>query len=139
MLGLGPRTTFNAGPGVRTGYLRGAGFLVVITLLYPIAWGVSEGGNVISPNKEMVFYGILDLVLGPIFLYYLLFSLRSVDYQSFGIHSGKYSDGPGAPTGTVNAPAGAYMTSAEAGLGTSVPQGPAVTRTGATGTGAPTV
>jgi hypothetical protein len=34
-----------------------AGYLSFIWMLYPICWGVSDGGNVISPLKEMIFYG----------------------------------------------------------------------------------
>lgn len=68
-------------------------------MLYPVAWGVSEGGNVISPTKEMIFYGVLDLVLGPLFLYYFVWGLRNVDYGLFGFHSGKYTDGAYGTTG----------------------------------------
>ncbi|THH30420.1 hypothetical protein EUX98_g3768 [Antrodiella citrinella] len=93
LLGHGPRTTFNAGTSVRTGYVRGAGFVAFITMLYPIAWGCGEGGNVISPTGEMIWYGILDLILGPMFLFFFVFGLRNVDYGAFGFHSGKYSDG----------------------------------------------
>lgn len=39
----------------------------VIWTLYPIAWGVCEGGNVISPDSEAVFYGVLDFIAKPIF------------------------------------------------------------------------
>ena len=39
---------------------------LVIWLLYPIAWGVSEGGNVIAPDSEAVFYGILDFLAKPV-------------------------------------------------------------------------
>ena len=100
LLGHGPRTTFNAGGSVRTGYIRGSGFVAFITMFYPIAWGCSEGGNVISPTGEMIWYGILDLILGPLFLYYYCFALRNTDYGAFGFHSGKYSDGPyGNPGG----------------------------------------
>lgn len=63
-------------------------------MLYPVAWGLSEGGNVISPTREMIWYGILDLVLGPIFLYYFVWGLRNSDYGLFGLRSGKYTDGP---------------------------------------------
>ena len=63
-------------------------------MLYPIAWGCSEGGNVISPTGEMIWYGILDLILGPIFLHYFVWGLRNVDYGLFGLHSGKFTDGP---------------------------------------------
>ncbi|KAI0763681.1 hypothetical protein BC629DRAFT_1682186 [Irpex lacteus] len=90
----GPRTAFNAGAGIRSGYIRGAAFVAFITMLYPICWGVSEGGNVISPTKEMIFYGILDLLLGPVFLYYFVWGLRKVDYGLFGFNSGRHTDGP---------------------------------------------
>lgn len=99
LLGHGPRSTFNAGAGVRTGYIRGAGFVAFITMLYPIAWGCSEGGNVISPTGEMIWYGVLDLLLGPVFLHYFVWGLRNVDYGLFGLHSGKYTDGPYGTTG----------------------------------------
>ena len=39
------------------------GFYTVCFLLYPVSWGLSEGGNVISVDSESVFYGILDLIL----------------------------------------------------------------------------
>jgi bacteriorhodopsin len=37
-------------------------FLTITSLLYPVSWALSEGGNVIQPDSEAVFYGILDLV-----------------------------------------------------------------------------
>ncbi|CAI5758927.1 unnamed protein product [Candida verbasci] len=37
-------------------------FTVIPWILYPVAWGLSEGGNVIQPDSEAVFYGILDLI-----------------------------------------------------------------------------
>ncbi|KIP09106.1 hypothetical protein PHLGIDRAFT_103345 [Phlebiopsis gigantea 11061_1 CR5-6] len=99
LLGHGPRTSFAAGGGVRAGYVRGAGFVAFVTMLYPIAWGCAEGGNVISPTGEMIWYGILDLFLGPVFLYYFVWGLRTVDYGLFGLHSGKYTDGPYGTSG----------------------------------------
>ncbi len=94
LLGHGPRSTFNAGGGVRSGYIRGAGFVALLTMIYPIAWGCCEGGNVVSPTGEMIWYGILDLLLGPVFLFYFVWGLRGVDYGLFGLNSGKYTDGP---------------------------------------------
>lgn len=38
-------------------------FFDIVWILYPIAWGLSEGGNVIQPDSEHVFYGILDLII----------------------------------------------------------------------------
>ena len=104
--------------------MRGAGFVTFISMLYPIAWGVSEGGNVISPTQEMIFYGILDILLGPVFLYYFVWGLRNVEYGLFGLHSGKYSDGAyGTGTGAFG--------HAGAGYRGGVGEKPGVTGTGA--------
>ena len=96
---------------MRKGYIAGSGWVVLITLLYPICWACSEGGNVVSVTSEMVWYGVLDLLLGPFFLYYYIFSLRSVDYAAFGLQSWKYSDtaygGPGYGGGAAAPAAGA--------------------------------
>lgn len=37
-------------------------FQLIIWILYPINWGVSEGGNKIQPDSEAVFTGILDVI-----------------------------------------------------------------------------
>lgn len=79
---------------MRTSYLGGSRFVSFVLLLYPVAWGCAEGGNVISPTKEVVWYGILDLLLGLVFVFYFVWSLRNVDYARFGLHSGKFTDGP---------------------------------------------
>ncbi|KAI0748053.1 hypothetical protein C8Q80DRAFT_1059003, partial [Daedaleopsis nitida] len=92
LLGHGPRSTFAAGGLVRSGFLRSAGYLSFLLLLYPICWGLSEGSNVISPTAEMIWYGILDLLAGPVFLLGFLWSLRSIDYGAFGLRSTKFSD-----------------------------------------------
>ncbi|KAF1963696.1 family A G protein-coupled receptor-like protein [Byssothecium circinans] len=36
-------------------------YVCVLWILYPIAWGVSEGGSYIAPDSEAVFYGVIDL------------------------------------------------------------------------------
>lgn len=43
-----------------------APFIFILWILYPIAWGVSEAGNVIQPDSEQIFYGILDIISKPI-------------------------------------------------------------------------
>ncbi|RDX56712.1 heat shock protein 30 [Lentinus brumalis] len=92
LLWHGPHTTFAAGGALRRGYLFAAGYLSLLLLIYPIAWACAEGGNVISVTSEMIWYGILDIFAGPIFLFFFLWELRGVDYASFGLHSGKYTD-----------------------------------------------
>lgn len=57
----------------------------VLWILYPIAWGVCEGGNVISPDSEAIFYGILDLLAKPVFGALLLFGHRNIDPARLGL------------------------------------------------------
>ncbi|ODV62406.1 opsin family protein [Ascoidea rubescens DSM 1968] len=40
----------------------GAGLVFLLWILYPIAWALSEGGNVIEPDSEQAFYGVLDVL-----------------------------------------------------------------------------
>ena len=54
--------------------------------LYPIAWGVSEGGNVIAPDSEAVFYGILDIMAKPVFGALLLWGHRNIHPARLGLH-----------------------------------------------------
>jgi bacteriorhodopsin len=53
--------------------------------------GLADGGNVIHPDSEMVFYGILDLLAKPVYSIYHLYTLSKVDYESFHLQSGKQS------------------------------------------------
>ncbi|KAK7202384.1 hypothetical protein BZA70DRAFT_286230 [Myxozyma melibiosi] len=57
----------------------------LIYSLYPIAWGLSEGGNVISPTSEGVFYGVLDIMALPVLNSILLFYSRKLDIDELGI------------------------------------------------------
>ncbi|CAD6885182.1 unnamed protein product [Tilletia controversa] len=61
-------------------YFRGAIALCFLWFLYPIAWGLADGGNVISTDGEMVFYGVLDLLAKPVFAIYHLWALRSSNF-----------------------------------------------------------
>lgn len=68
----------------------------VITLsiwtLYPIAWGVCEGGNVISPDSEAVFYGILDAIAKPVFSIALIAGHWNIAPARLGLHLRDYDD-----------------------------------------------
>lgn len=54
-------------------------------ILYPIAWGLCEGGNIISPDSEAIFYGILDFIAKPCFGALLIFGHRNIDPASIGM------------------------------------------------------
>jgi bacteriorhodopsin len=49
------------GNDVHRAYTGSTIFLMTVWLLYPIAWGLSDGGNRISPLGEMIFYGSQSL------------------------------------------------------------------------------
>lgn len=74
-----------------TAYVRSAGVLAILWLLYPIAWGCADGGNLITTDSEMVFYGVLDVLAKPVFLFFHLFALKKVPYDQFNLQSGHYS------------------------------------------------
>jgi bacteriorhodopsin len=90
--GLGSRLLAN-----KSVYSLAAGYTAFIWLLYPICWGLSEGSNTITVTSEMIFYGILDLFAGPVFLIGFLLGIEDVEYDTLGLQSGKASDYVGAP------------------------------------------
>jgi len=72
-------------PEVGKVYLLCGVLTVGVWFLYPIAWGVSEGGNVIHPDGEAIFYGILDVIAKPVFGTLLILGHRNVTSQMVGI------------------------------------------------------
>lgn len=78
-------------------YSLAAGYTAFIWLIYPICWGLSEGSNAITVTSEMIFYGILDLFAGPIFLFGFLAAMQGLEYDALGLQSGKASDYVGVP------------------------------------------
>jgi len=54
------------GPDVHRCFMSCGVLTLFIWLLYPIAWGVCEGGNVITPDSEAAFYGVLDVIAKPV-------------------------------------------------------------------------
>lgn len=83
------------GSDVGRAYTVGAGILLLTWILYPIAWGLSEGGNVIAVDSEAIFYGVLDLVSKVLFLGWLLFSHRKFEPGRLGLHVRDFNDPPG--------------------------------------------
>ncbi|KAI8629618.1 FDD123 protein [Xylariaceae sp. FL1651] len=91
-------------------------WLLFLWFLYPIAWGLSEGGNVIHPDSEAIFYGILDVLAKPVFGLLLLWGHRKTHpgalglrihqpdhnrekYVNAGQNDGVHPEGPGSNVG----------------------------------------
>ncbi|KAK5107740.1 hypothetical protein LTR62_000716 [Meristemomyces frigidus] len=60
--------------------------------LYPIAWGLCEGGNVISSDSEAIFYGILDLFAKPVFGALLIWGHKGIDPARLGLNIHDYDE-----------------------------------------------
>jgi bacteriorhodopsin len=73
---------------------------LVLWCVYPIAWGVCEGANIISPDSEAIFYGILDLLAKPVFGALLLWGHRNIDPARLGLRLRDVTDHPGEHSGT---------------------------------------
>lgn len=81
-------------------YTALAGWVNLLWLLYPIAWGLSDGGNVIGITPSFIFFGILDVLLIPVTAFAFLFLSRSWDYGKLNIAFTQY--------GRVNTRAGNF-------------------------------
>jgi bacteriorhodopsin len=80
-----------------------AGWVWFLWMLYPVCWGLSEGGNVISPDSEFIFYGILDCNLITLTGALFLASHWRIDPARLGLRMRTYDDPiTGYMAGAVN-------------------------------------
>jgi bacteriorhodopsin len=82
----------------RVGYTRDhsglAGWTNFLWFLYPIAFGVSDGGNVIGVTESFIFFGILDLLFNPVLAIAFIFLSRRWDYNRLNIAFTQYGRVP---------------------------------------------
>lgn len=84
--------------GINRDYMMLSGWTNLLWLLYPIAWGVSDGGNVIGVTKSMIFFGILDVLFITTLSYAFVFLSRRWDYSRLNIAFTQYGRVPIAGT-----------------------------------------
>lgn len=77
------------GSDVHRLYIGIAIWTAVLWTLYPVAWGLSEGGNVTSSDGEAVFYGVLDLLAKPVFGLWILLGHRGIGLERLGLYEGR--------------------------------------------------
>jgi bacteriorhodopsin len=80
--------------GVNRDYLLLTGWANLLWLLYPIAWGLSDGGNRIGVVASWIFFGILDVLLIPGLTYAFIFLSRRWDYGRLNIAFTQYGRVP---------------------------------------------
>lgn len=83
-------------------YLSSGALIVFLWLLYPIAWGCSEGGNVIAPDSEAIFYGVIDLLAKPVFCALIVFGHQDLDIANLGIQVGRTTETPAPAAAHTN-------------------------------------
>jgi len=71
-------------------YILLAGWVNLLWLLYPIAWGLSDGGNKIGVTPGSVFFGVLDVLLIPVLTYATVVLSRKWDYNRLNIAFTQY-------------------------------------------------
>ncbi|ORY32241.1 hypothetical protein BCR39DRAFT_43126 [Naematelia encephala] len=79
------------GSDYKRSFTTSTAILSFLWLLYPVAWGLADGASVISPDSEMIFYGILDVLAKPVFCFIHLYSLSKLDLTALQLSSGKFS------------------------------------------------
>ncbi|GAA5892110.1 hypothetical protein JCM8208_001436 [Rhodotorula glutinis] len=87
------KSASHLGTDYHRAYTSSAIVLCTLWTVYPVVWGVADGGNVITPTSEMVAYGVLDLLAKPVFSFWHVFQLSRLDYARLGMSSSKVSDG----------------------------------------------
>lgn len=90
------------GSDVSRTYLICGVWTIFLWFLYPIAWGLSEGGNVISSDSEAIFYGVLDIMAKPVFGALLLWGHRNIEPARLGLHIRDYDEDPAVLGGTTS-------------------------------------
>lgn len=66
------------------------GYVAFLWFMYVLAWGLSDGGNVLGVTGAFIWYGILDLLLIPVLAFAFLFLSRRWDYGAMNLHFTQY-------------------------------------------------
>lgn len=82
--------TFSAGSsakrvGVSRDHTLLSGWVNLLWLLYPIAFGLTDGGNRIGVTPGFIFFGILDVLLIPVLSFAFIFLARRWDYGQLNL------------------------------------------------------
>lgn len=71
--------------GIGRDYLILSGLVNAVWFLYPIAFGLSDGGNVIGVTGGFVFFGVLDILVLPVVSMVFLLFTGKWDYEKLNL------------------------------------------------------
>jgi len=80
--------------GIFNHYIAITGWLVLLWLLYPVAFGVDDGGNTIKVTSGFIFFGILDILTVPLLAYVFLLLSPRWDYGAMNLYFTQYGRVP---------------------------------------------
>lgn len=78
------------GLGIGRDYTILSGWVNLIWLLYPIAFGLSEGGHIIGVTSGIIFFGVLDVLLLPVASIGFLVLSRNWDFAKLQLDFSEY-------------------------------------------------
>jgi len=79
---------------VKTHHIALASWTNLLWLLYPIAFGLSDGGNRIKETAGFIFFGILDILLIPVLAFCFIGLGNSWDYNRLNLAFTQYGRVP---------------------------------------------
>lgn len=79
---------------IKSHYLPITSWLIFMWLLYPIAYGVADGGNKIGVTEGFIFFGVLDCLTVPLLSSGILMMAMKWDYRAMNIYFTQYGRVP---------------------------------------------
>lgn len=67
-----------------------SGWVSLLWLLYPVAFGLADGGNRIGVTAGFIFWGILDVLMVPLLAFATVVLSRHWDYGKLNLHFTQY-------------------------------------------------
>ncbi len=90
LLSIGHTTSARLGDPIKKHYLALSSYLTFFFILYPIAFGLDDGGNKITVTHGFIFWGILDLVTVPLLSLVVLALSTKWDYKVLNVYFTQY-------------------------------------------------
>ncbi|OKL61373.1 hypothetical protein UA08_03706 [Talaromyces atroroseus] len=82
--------------GINRDYVLLSGILNLLWILYPIAFALSDGSNLIGVTSSFIFFGVLDVLMGPVLSIIFVLMTRKWDFKklnvAFSDHRGDRGD-----------------------------------------------
>jgi len=89
---------------VRRGYTVQSWYMAIVWIVYPIAWGLGTGGEIISTDAETVWVTCLDIVAKVFYGFVWLFAFRKALPYADGEISDRLAQAPRHPNTTAPPP-----------------------------------